>query len=297
MSVIAPVEPTAPSLFKWDNPFSWSYVNALTDSIKEKVKDAGGNVEGVIRISLAWHNHDDLDLWVRQPNGTLIGYNTFKKPGKTAEGGQLDVDMNAGHGTSRTPVENITWDDKNKILEGEYIVRVNQFAKREAKDYGFTVEVECNGELFTFENSVSMADKAWETACIFTYSKTEGVTFKNGMASKGISKEKWGISTNKFQKVSMIMNSPNHWEKEIGNKHVFFVIEGAKNDETPRGFFNEFLKEDLTKNRRVFEVLGAKLKVEPSDKQLTGIGFSTTQRNHVICRVEGNFKRTLKVTF
>ena len=95
----------------------------------------------------------------------------------------------------------------------------------------------------------------------------------------------------------MIMNSPNYWKQEIGNKHVFFIIEKTKNDETPRGFFNEFLKEDLTKNRRVFEVLGAKLKVEPSDKQLTGVGFSTTQRNHIICRIKGNFKRTLKVTF
>jgi hypothetical protein len=82
----------------------------------------------------------------------------------------------------------------------------------------------------------------------------------------------------------------------VGNKHVFFIVEGAKNDETPRGFYNEFLKEELTTNRKVFEVLGAKLKVEPSDRQLTGVGFSDTQRNSFIVRVEGQFKRTLKVT-
>jgi hypothetical protein len=284
-------------MFKWDNPFSWSYVNALTDSIKEKVKAAGGNVGGEIRVSLAWNNLDDLDLWVAQPNKVLIGYSTFRKPMKSPQSGQLDVDMNAGTGTSRTPVENITWDDKAKMLEGDYLVRVNQFSKREAKDYGYTVEVECNGEIFTFESDKSMVDKSWETVCEFTYSKTTGITFKDAVKSKGVSKEKWGISTNKFQKVSMIMNSPNYWENQIGNKHVFFMIEGAKNDETPRGFFNEFLKEDFNTNRKVFEVLGAKLKVEPSDKQLTGIGFSTTQRNHIICRVEGKIKRTLKVTF
>ena len=93
------------------------------------------------------------------------------------------------------------------------------------------------------------------------------------------------------------MESPNHWTDKIGNRHVFFVLDGAKNDETTRGFFNEFLKEDLDKNRKVFEVLGSKLTVEPSDKQLTGVGFSDTQRNSVICKVEGSFTRTLKVTF
>lgn len=91
------------------------------------------------------------------------------------------------------------------------------------------------------------------------------------------------------------MNSPNHWNGAVGNKHVFFVIEGAKNDEAPRGFYNEFLKPELETNRKVFEVLGSKLKVEPSDKQVTGVGFSDTQRNSFICRVEGKFKRTLKV--
>lgn len=295
VSVIAPVEPQSPILFKWDNPFSWSYVNALTDSIKEKVKAAGGKVDGELRVSLSWFNHDDLDLWVIEPDGTRIGYSTFKRPLKSPHAGQLDVDMNAGGPSSRTPVENITWDDKSKMLEGTYTVNVNQYAKRENKDFGCIVEVECNGEIFTFEESSPMVGNT--TICTFTYSKTDGIKFSTGQTSSVISKEKWGINTNKFQKVSMIMNSPNHWEGQVGNKHVFFVIDGAKNDETPRGFFNEFLKEDLTKNRRVFEVLGSKLRVEPSDKQVTGLGFSTTQRNSIICRVEGSFKRTLKVTF
>ena len=295
VSVIAPVEPSAPGLFKWDNPYSWSYVNALTDSIKERVKAAGGNVEGVLRVSLSWFNYDDLDLHVMEPSGNVIKYSTFKKPAIAPSSGQLDVDMNAGHGTSRTAVENITWSNASKMQEGDYSVYVNQYALREAKDFGCIVEIECNGEIFTFERTEKMEGNTGIVK--FNYSKANGITISGGAESKSISKEKWGINTNKFQKVSMIMNSPNYWTDNVGNKHVFFMIEGAKNDETPRGFFNEFLKEDLTKNRRVFEVLGAKLKVEPSDKQLTGVGFSTTQRNHIICRVEGKFKRTLKVTF
>lgn len=298
VSVIAPKDAEAPNLMKWNNPFSWSYVNELTDSnIKERVKAAGGNVNGVIRVSMSWFNYDDLDIHVGQPNGTKIGFDSWKKPQKSPESGQLDVDMNAHNGTTREGVENITWDDEKKMLEGEYIVRVNQYAKREAKDYGFIVEIECNGELFTFENKQSLNTEEWATVCRFNYSKKEGIKFPEGVTSAVISKEKWGINTNRFQKVSMIMNSPNYWDGQIGNKHTIFVIEGAKNDETPRGFYNEFLNEDLSKVRKVFEVLGAKLKVEPSDRQITGLGFSSTQRNHIICRVDGKFKRTLKVTF
>ncbi len=296
VSVIAPVKAEAPGLFKWNNPFSWSYVNALTDSlIKERVKAAGGNVNGVIRVSLSWYNFDDLDLHVIEPNNREIMWNTYKKPMMTATTGQLDVDMNAGSGKTRQGVENITWTDENKMLEGTYQVYVNQYSCRERENIGCVVEIEHKGEVYTFENPNKIQGK--NLICAFHYSKTNGITFQTEQTSSVKSQEKWGVSTNKFQKVSMIMNSPNHWEGQIGNKHTFFVIEGAKNDETPRGFFNEFLKEDLTKNRKVFEVLGSKLKVEPSDKQLTGVGFSSTQRNSIICRVEGTFKRTLKVNF
>lgn len=298
VSVIAPKVAEAPNLFKWNNPFSWSYVNALTDSlIKQKVKAAGGNVNGVIRISLSWFNYDDLDLWVTEPNGTKIGFNTFKKPGIAPSSGQLDVDMNAGSGNTREGVENITWTDLNKMMTGTYTVIVNQFAMREKEDPGCIVEIEYNGEVYTFERSEKMQGDT--IICQFHFDKTKGLTFTTGQTGTANvrSTEKWGVNTNRFQKVSMIMNSPNHWKEQIGNKHVFFVIEGAKNDETPRGFFNEFLNDELSKERKVFEVLGSKLKVEPSDRQLTGIGFSTTQRNSVICRVDGSFKRIVKVTF
>lgn len=296
VSVIAPKESTAPGLFKWNNPFSWSYVNALTDSlIKERVKAAGGNVNGVIRVSLSWFNYDDLDLHVIEPNGNEIFFQHCRKPAIAPSTGQLDVDMNAGSGQTREGVENITWTDEKKMLEGVYKVYVNQYACREVADTGCVVEIEHNGEVYTFEDPSKMQGKTF--VCEFSYSKTNGIIFAGNQVSTVKSVEKWGINTNRFQKVSMILNSPNHWKEQIGNKHVFFVIEGAKNDETPRGFFNEFLKDELTTNRKVFEVLGAKLKVDPSDKQLTGVGFSTTQRNAIICRVDGTFKRTLKVTF
>ena len=90
----------------------------------------------------------------------------------------------------------------------------------------------------------------------------------------------------KFQEVSCIMWSPNYWEGEVGNKHLFFMIEECKNPDPVRGFFNEYLRTDLAQNyKRVFEAIGSKAKVEYSDDQLSGLGFSTTQRNEVIVKV------------
>ena len=56
--------PAAPSLMAWDSPIAWSYRGGVTDSIKERVKRAGGSVTGWGRVSLSWHNTDDLDLHV-----------------------------------------------------------------------------------------------------------------------------------------------------------------------------------------------------------------------------------------
>ena len=97
------------------------------------------------------------------------------------------------------------------------------------------------------------------------------------------------------------MFSPNFWDGQhlngAGNKHYFFILNGCKNEECPNGFFNEFLKEDLLIHKRVFEALGAKMKVEQSDNQLSGIGFSSTKRNSITCKLKGNFTRMINLTF
>jgi hypothetical protein len=93
--------------------------------------------------------------------------------------------------------------------------------------------------------------------------------------------------------------SPNFWdgEKDTGNKHYLFMLNGCTNETSPRGFFNEFLKGELTPHRKVLELVGSKVRADEVPNQLSGLGFSSTQRNHVICRVSGSFTRTLKVTF
>ena len=51
------------------------------------------------------------------------------------------------------------------------------------------------------------------------------------------------------------------------------------------------------KHKRVFEALGSKMRVEPSEEQLSGLGFSSTQRNALVCKVSGSFNRMIKITF
>ncbi len=118
--------PAAPPLVTWDNDFGWSYGGNVTDSIKEKVKRAGGNVTGKVRVSLSRFNHDDLDLHVFEPNGDHIWYREKRN--------KLDVDMNAGGPFSREPVENVTW--AGIVPDGEYRIEVNQYNKRESTEVG-----------------------------------------------------------------------------------------------------------------------------------------------------------------
>jgi hypothetical protein len=107
------------------------------------------------------------------------------------------------------------------------------------------------------------------------------------------------VTTNKWVDVSTIMFSPNYWDEQTGrgNRHFFFMLEGCRNEGTPRGFYNEFLKEDLNKHKRVFEALGGRAAVKDSEEQLSGVGFSETQRNSVFVKVEGTVSRILKINF
>ena len=69
VSLIAPYDMTAKGMFKWANPFSWSYNGDVADSIKERVKEAGGNVTGDVCCRLGWSNYDDLDFHMIEPDG------------------------------------------------------------------------------------------------------------------------------------------------------------------------------------------------------------------------------------
>jgi hypothetical protein len=295
LSLIAPVDPTAKTMFKWPNNFSWSYAGELTDSIKERVKKAGGRVEADLRCSLSWFNFDDLDLHLIEPGGNEIYYGS-KSSYRT--GGQLDVDMNAGSGTSRNAVENIFYPDRSRMPEGTYTLVVNNFAQREMIDIGFEAEIEFDGVIHSFAYAKAVRNKENITVAKFRYTHRKGIELIESLPSTQASKLIWSIPTQTFHRVNVVMLSPNHWDdRTVGNKHYFFMLDGCLNEGKARGFFNEFLTDALTPYRKVFEVVGSKMKTEESDRQLSGLGFSSTQRNHLLCRVKGAFSRVVKINF
>jgi len=294
-SLVAPTDPTAGLLFKWGNNFSWAYNGDMADSIKEKVKASGGNVTGDLCCRLAWYNFDDLDLHMVEPTGEHIYYGNKVACGT---GGQLDVDMNAGGTRSREPIENIFYGSKARMKEGIYLLYVNQYNQRESKDVGFEIEIDFMGDILHF--AYDKVVKGSVTVATFEYSHKDGIKIIESLPSSSVTKEVWGLQTNKFHKVNLVMLSPNHWESSgtgVGNKHYFFVLEGCLNPDSARGFFNEFLSEKLNEHRKVFEIIGGKMKTEPSNNQLSGLGFSSTVRNHVLCRVTGAFNRVIKIVF
>lgn len=299
VSLVGAKNPNDPTMFKWGNNYSWAYSGDVADSIKERVKAAGGNVTGALRVSLSWHNYDDLDLHVYEPP---LNYHIYfgNKRTLSPSGGMLDVDMNAGSGSTREPVENIFWKNEPKF-EGTYKVVVNNYMRRDNKDGGFEVEIEYNGEIETFTSHTNAASGRDFGIVEFTYSKKDGIKFIGSTGTSNVAKynsrEKWGVKTGQFVPVRAITLSPNYWNGAVGNKHFFFFLEGCKSDEKTRPFFNEFLKPELNEDRKVFEILGSKVTVDKAEDELSGLGFSDTIRNHIYVEVEGTFKRVLKVNF
>lgn len=294
VSLIAPVDPTAKQLFKWPNNFSWSYVGEVADSIKERVKSAGGNVTGDFRASLSWFNYDDLDLHLVEPGGEEIFYG-HKRSGHF---GTLDVDMNAGSGTSRKPVENIVYAKRGMMREGVYRLFVENYSQREVQDVGFDIEMEFDGAVHLFSYGQPVSNKQRIDVCTFKYTHKGGMEIIRSLPATQATKTIWGVPTQAFHKVRVVMLSPNFWDgRDIGNKHYIFALDGCRNEGKARGFFNEFLSEALTPYRKVLEIVGAKMRTEESEHQLSGLGFSSTQRNHLFCKVQGSFSRTVKIIF
>ena len=298
VSLIAPKEKTSPSMFKWDNPFSWAYHGNITDSMKERVKAAGGNVEGVLRFSIQWNedkdNQNDFDAHCIEPNGNRIWFENKGRKHKST--GMLDVDII--HPDQKTAVENITWTNIEKMQEGTYTFLVNTYSYRNGRS-GFRAEVEYDGQIYSFEHNKDSRHGEDVIVAKVEFNRNTGIKFVYSLPSTMASREIWGLSSQQFHPVSVLMYSPNYWDGQsgIGHRHLFFMLKGCVNDTTPNGFFNEFLREELMEHKRVFEALGSKMRVDVVDDQLSGVGFSTTKRNSAICKLGGRIDRVLKVTF
>jgi hypothetical protein len=213
------------------------------------------------------------------------------------QGGQLDVDMNAGFSRlTNTPVENIFYSSMADVRPGRYHLYVNQYNMRSSDNVGFEVEVDFNGETMHFAYDQPVRGNV--TVLAFEITRQGEFNMQRGLASSVASRKLCNIDTQQFHKVNAMMLSPNFWaDSTIGNKHYFFMLDGCVNDGTARGIYNEFLHSNLDGHRKVFELIGSKIRAASAAEQLSGLGFSSTQRNHAMVRVTGAHERTLKINF
>lgn len=275
VQISAPLNSDSPNVLQWDNSFSWSYSGNVADSeIKTRVKSAGGAVDGVLRCSLQWNEkgnepNNDLDVHCNMAHSTI--YHGQKVDERTK--GVLDIDVQ--NPRNDIAVENITWSDISKMVDGEYYFYVKNYSGSNIN--GFRSEIEFNGELYSYDyvNSVSGGVRV------------ATVTLKDGSFTIEHHLPHTKTMNQQFIPVTMIMLSPNHWgSNSSGNKHFMFMTNEEQDTAPFRGFYNEFISSKLHEHRKVFDMLSSKMMCNPIQGGLSGYGFSSTKRTDVHAKVD-----------
>ena len=162
------------------------------------------------------------------------------------------------------------------MIEGEYLFRVHQYNYRGGDD-GFKAEIEFDDMIFSFDYPSKLSHNEYVNVAKVelkdgNFTLTNLIDNDNYYSSHSVH---WNVAMNDFVPVSLICYSPNFWNgNEFGNKHIFFMLKDCINDTNPSGWFNEYLNNELHPHRKVMEALSSMMRVEDSENQLSGIGFS-----------------------
>lgn len=283
---------SAKNLFKWNNPFSWTYNGNLSGKsfIKDNVKAVGGKLTGVLRCSLQWNDDEtkgivDLDLHCQSPKKHV--YHGDKSDSLTST--WLDIDM---INPTKIGIENITVDTWK--IDGVYTFYVRNYSQhRNFK--GFKAEIEVDGNTYNYFVNNSFL----ENTNIATVTVKNGfVSIEHHLPETSSARNLWNLETNNFHKVNLICTSPNHWgDNEIGTKEYFFMLQDCMTPDSMRAFHVDQLNSELMANRKAIDLLGNYKMIETSDKQLSGLGYQSTVRDEIILKVKGTHSRVLKIQF
>lgn len=300
------------NLFKWNNPFSWTYNGNLSgkSQLTQMVESKGGRTDGVFRFTHSWNeiepNQSLMDLHVFLPthdghitgvnntygNGERVGWNN-RNHNKTK--GSQDVDYTQQAPVGYIPVENITFPDIKLLPNGDYHCKIHNWSFRNSGGKG-KAEVVINGEVYQY---IYPKTKNHEWVDVATVHLKNGIfTITHHLPETSSAKNFWGLDTNQFHKVNLICTSPNHWgDNNIGTKEYFFMLQDCKTPDAMRAFHVDQLNSELMSNRKAIDLLGNYKMVESTSKQLSGVGFQSTVKDELIIKVKGSHSRILRLQF
>ena len=236
-------------LFQWDNNVSWSYSSGIDAEIKRRVEEAGGNYEdNELRVSLAWNNFTDLDLHcVVSSRRSAFSRHHIYYSNKSAGGGSLDIDRNAGTSElTEKPVENIFF---KKLIDGEYEFYVHNFSDRSGgKGNPYNAEMVINGNVYTAYGDCSGQD------LLFKFEIKDGKLIDRNMS---INSRPVKAASN-LKKLNKVVKSPNLWgEKQVGHvgSHTIFILEDFEMNDSSKlkSMYTEMLRPELREIRRVVD--------------------------------------------
>jgi uncharacterized protein YfaP (DUF2135 family) len=103
---------------------------------------------GDVQVTLSWDADSDVDLHVVDPAGDEVFYANRR----SASGGELDLDSNAGCAIDSVRNENITW-PVGRAPRGSYTVRVDYWSSCGVPQTNYTVRVNNGGSVQIFSGS------------------------------------------------------------------------------------------------------------------------------------------------
>lgn len=314
MSMTAPINADAPKLFHWNNNMAWAYDGDVAESVLTKrIREAGGRVDGDFRFSHSWNhegqeNQSLMDLHVFLPSAKAK-LNTNKQQGNPRSGidrigwdarrnqsvdGSQDVDYTSAAPKGYIPVENISIPSLSKMPDGDYVCKVHNWSLRGITKGGGKAELQLGADVYQYDYP-RLGNFEWCDVATVTVKDHAFVDVKHHLplaSGSTVSAEKWGLTTGELVDVATVVHSPNHWEGagEKGNKHTFYILKKCSNPDKVRGIFNEFLDSKHNEFRKGFEVLGSASKCEFATEQMSGVGYSHTQRgemNFIVTEASG----------
>ena len=114
---------------------------------KKRLSDNNILYGNKVDVSLLWNNLNDLDLYIKCPDGELVYYMNRK----SKNGGQLDIDRNVQHQEkTSSPIEHILWTDKAPVGKYEIILNLaghHQKDKLSENEYQIIIDINNGTEI------------------------------------------------------------------------------------------------------------------------------------------------------